>query len=171
MRRLGFWRVYLACTSVGRFRCFWRFSRLIESVTYASTTPLLVRSPPPLPISFISLRLFLDLTPIRRLTPIELIHRVQFNPRRTVFNCTALLVANHVPVDSQRDSWVAVPQLLLHHSWGCTVWKQSTCRTVTHGVEPARSCTVFLACCDSSAPTITAPRAVTATVLATSIWG
>src|SRR6266446_6893539 len=53
MRRLGFWRVYLACTSVGRFRCFWRFSRLIESVTYASSTPLLVRSPPPLPSIFL----------------------------------------------------------------------------------------------------------------------
>jgi hypothetical protein len=53
--------------------------------------------------------LFLDLTPIRRLTPIELIHRVQFNPGRTVFNRTALLVAYHVRVDSQRNSWVTVP--------------------------------------------------------------
>ncbi len=94
--------------------------------------------PTALAISSISQRLFLDLTPIRRLTPIELIHRVQFNPGRTVFNCTALLVANHVPVDSHRDSWVPVPQLLLRHSWGCTVCEQSTCRTVTHEVEPAQ---------------------------------
>jgi hypothetical protein len=42
--------VYPACTSLGRVRCFWRFSRLIESITYASSTSLLVRSPPPLPI-------------------------------------------------------------------------------------------------------------------------
>src|SRR5258708_698899 len=41
--------VYPPCTSLGRIRCFWRISRLIESVTYASSTPLLVRSPPPLP--------------------------------------------------------------------------------------------------------------------------
>src|SRR5260370_965655 len=51
-----------------------------------------VRSPPPLPISFISLHLFLGLTPNHRLTPIELIHCKLLNPRRTVFNCTALLV-------------------------------------------------------------------------------
>ena len=41
--------VYPACTSLGRIRCFWRFSRLIESITYAFSTSLLVRSPPPLP--------------------------------------------------------------------------------------------------------------------------
>src|SRR5258708_39423244 len=37
--------VYPACTSVGRIRCFCRFSRLIESVTYVLSTSLLVRSP------------------------------------------------------------------------------------------------------------------------------
>ena len=67
-----------------------------------------VRSPPPLPISFISLHLFFDLTPIGRLTPNELIFCVLFNPRRTVFNCTALLIAYHVRIDSQRDSWITV---------------------------------------------------------------
>ncbi len=41
--------VYPACTSLGRIRCFWRFPRLIESVTYALSTSLLVLSPPPLP--------------------------------------------------------------------------------------------------------------------------
>jgi hypothetical protein len=39
--------VYAACTSLGRIRCFWRFSRLMESTTYAFSRPLLVRSPPP----------------------------------------------------------------------------------------------------------------------------
>ena len=67
-----------------------------------------VRSPPPLPISFIPQLLFLHLTPIHRLTPIELIHCELLNPRRTVFNCTALLVTYHVRIDSQRDSWVTV---------------------------------------------------------------
>jgi hypothetical protein len=85
-----------------------------------------IRSPPPLPISFISLRLFLDLTPIRRLTPIGLIHRVLFNPGRTVFNCTALLVTYHVRIDSQRYPWITVPQLLLHDSRGRTVCEQRT---------------------------------------------
>src|SRR5258706_15626238 len=85
--------------------------------------------PTALEISSISQRLFLDLTPIRRLTPIELIDRVQFNPGRTVFNCTALLVANHVHVDSQRDSCVPGPQLLLHRICGCTVGEQSTSAT------------------------------------------
>ena len=49
---IGFFAVsvYPACTSVERIRCFCRFSRLIESVTYALSTSLLVRSPPPLPI-------------------------------------------------------------------------------------------------------------------------
>ena len=46
---------YLPCTSLGRIRCFWRFSRLIESVTYAPSTSLLVRSPPPLPKVLLSL--------------------------------------------------------------------------------------------------------------------
>src|SRR6266478_2385445 len=96
-----------------------------------------IRSPPPLPISFIPLRLFLDLTPIRRLTPIELIHSVLFNPSRTVFNCTALLVTYHVRIDAQRDPWVTVPQLLLHDSWCRTVCKQSTGNTVTRGVKSA----------------------------------
>jgi len=41
--------VYPACTSVGGIRCFWRFSGLIESVTYLFSVSLLVRSPPPLP--------------------------------------------------------------------------------------------------------------------------
>src|SRR6185437_4821955 len=41
--------VYPPCTSVGRIRCFWRFSRLIESITYEFSASLLVRSPPPLP--------------------------------------------------------------------------------------------------------------------------
>jgi hypothetical protein len=41
--------VYLACSSVGRFRYIWRFSRSGESTTYAPSAPLLVRSPPPLP--------------------------------------------------------------------------------------------------------------------------
>ena len=45
--------MYPPCTSLGRIKCFWRFSRLIESVTYASSTPLLVRSPPPLPSIFL----------------------------------------------------------------------------------------------------------------------
>ena len=43
-----------------------------------------------------------------RLTPIELIHCKLFNPRRTVFNCTALLVTYHVRIDSQRNTWVTV---------------------------------------------------------------
>jgi hypothetical protein len=55
--------------------------------------------------------LFLDLTPNYRLTPNELIHRVLFNPGRTVFNRAALLVAYHVRVHSQRNSWVTMPQL------------------------------------------------------------
>src|ERR1700682_1746698 len=46
--------MYLACTSVGRFQCIWRFSRLGESTTYAPSTPLLVRSPPPLPIQSVN---------------------------------------------------------------------------------------------------------------------
>ena len=41
--------VYPPCTSLGLIGCFWRFSRLIESITYASSASLLVRSPPPLP--------------------------------------------------------------------------------------------------------------------------
>ena len=53
-----------------------------------------------------------------RLTPIELMHGVLFNPSKTVFNCTALLVTYYVRVDSQRDPWIAVPQLLLRNSQG-----------------------------------------------------
>jgi len=45
--------VYPPCTSLGRIRCFWRFSRLMEPVTYAPSTSLLVRSPPPLPFIFL----------------------------------------------------------------------------------------------------------------------
>jgi len=45
--------VYPACTSLGPIRCFWRFSRLIETVTYAFSVSLLVRSPPPLPFIFL----------------------------------------------------------------------------------------------------------------------
>ena len=48
--------------------------------------------------SFISLHLFLSLTPNHRLTPIELIHSELFNPGRTIFNCIALLIANHVRI-------------------------------------------------------------------------
>jgi hypothetical protein len=81
--------------------------------------------------------LFLDLTPNHRLTPIELIHCKLFNPRRTVFNCITLLIADHVRIDSQRYPWVTVPQLLLHDSRGCTVCKQSTGHTVTCGAESA----------------------------------
>jgi hypothetical protein len=44
-----------------------------------------------------------------RLTPIELIHCKLFNPRRTIFNRTALLVTDHVCIDSQRNPWVTVP--------------------------------------------------------------
>ena len=43
------------------------------------------------------------------LTPIELIHSKLFNPCRTVFNCIALLVPDHVRIDSQRNPWVTVP--------------------------------------------------------------
>ena len=60
-----------------------------------------------------------------------------FNPGRTVFNYAALLVTYHVRIDSQRDAWVTVPQLLLHHSRGCTVCEQGTGCTVTCSVEPA----------------------------------
>jgi hypothetical protein len=48
-RALALRSVYPPCTSVGRIGCFWRFSRLIESITYAFSASLLVRSPPPLP--------------------------------------------------------------------------------------------------------------------------
>ena len=71
--------------------------------------------------SFISLHLFLSLTPNHRLTPIELIHSELFNPGRTIFNCIALLIANDVRIDSQCYPWVTVPQLFLHHSRCCTV--------------------------------------------------
>lgn len=37
------------------------------------------------------------------------------------FNYVPLLVAYNVAIQSQRDSWVTVPQLLLHYSRGCTV--------------------------------------------------
>jgi len=87
------------------------------------TPERVISIPTALPISFISLRLFLDLTPNHRLTPNELIHRVLFNPGRTVFNGAALLVAYHVRVDSQRNSWVTMPQLLLYYSGCCTVCK------------------------------------------------
>src|SRR5260370_42188801 len=46
---------YPTCPSLGRIRCFWRFSRLIESITYAFSASLLVRSPPPLPKVLLSL--------------------------------------------------------------------------------------------------------------------
>jgi hypothetical protein len=42
--------LYPPCTSVAPMGGFWRFCRLIESVTCGFSTPLLVRSPPPLPI-------------------------------------------------------------------------------------------------------------------------
>ena len=45
--------VYPACTSLKRIPSFWRFSRLVESVTYVLSTSLLVRSPPPLPTIFL----------------------------------------------------------------------------------------------------------------------
>src|SRR6266404_619702 len=99
---------------------------------------LIVRSPPPLPISFISLHLFLGLTPIHRLTPNELVDCKLFNPCRTMFNGVTLLTADNVRIDSQRYPWVTVPQLLLHDSRCCTVCKQSTGCTMTHGVEPAQ---------------------------------
>jgi hypothetical protein len=67
------------------------------------------RSPPPLPNLLIPLILFLLLTPIRRLTPIELIHGKLSNPSRTVFNRITLLVTYHVRVDSERDPRVTVP--------------------------------------------------------------
>ena len=41
--------VYLPCTPVQRIWCFSPFCLYTESITYASSTPLLVRSPPPLP--------------------------------------------------------------------------------------------------------------------------
>ena|SRR5947208_11199813 len=41
--------VYPPCTSLGRIRCVWRFSRFVESITYAGSMSFLVRSPPPLP--------------------------------------------------------------------------------------------------------------------------
>jgi len=53
--------------------------------------------------------LFLRLTPIHRLTPIELVDCELFNPSRTMFNRVALLVAYHVCVDSQGYPWVTVP--------------------------------------------------------------
>jgi hypothetical protein len=40
--------VYPACTSVRRIRCFWRSSRLVDSITYEFSASLLVRSPPPI---------------------------------------------------------------------------------------------------------------------------
>ena len=48
--------VYPPCTSLGCIGCFWRFSRLMKSVTYEFSTSLLVRSPPPLPIILITCR-------------------------------------------------------------------------------------------------------------------
>jgi hypothetical protein len=89
------------------------------------------RSPPPLPNYFISLHFFLDLTPIHRLTPIELIHCELFDPCRTVFNCVALLVTNHVRIDSQRYPWITVPQLLLYDSRGCAICEKGTGYTVS----------------------------------------
>ena len=53
-----------------------------------------------------------------------------------VVNRITLLISHHMAVDSQRYPWVTVPQLSLHHSWGCAVCKQSTGRTVPHGMEP-----------------------------------
>ena len=47
-------------------------------------------------------------------------------------NRFALLVSDNVPVNSQRDAWVAVTQLLLHNSPSCTVCEQSTGCAVTH---------------------------------------
>src|SRR5262249_53927372 len=87
--------------------------------------------------SFISLYFFLNLTPIHRLTPIELIHCKLFDPCRTVFNCVALLVTNHVCIDSQRDPWITVPQLLLDDGRGCTIGQKGTGYTVSCRVEAA----------------------------------
>ena len=54
-----------------------------------------------------------------------------------MLNSNALVVTDNVTVDSQRDSRVAVSQLLLHHSRGCTVCKQGTGRPVTQRMKPS----------------------------------
>ena len=38
--------VYPACTSLGRIRCFYRFCRLVESVSYVQSMGLKIPTPP-----------------------------------------------------------------------------------------------------------------------------
>ena len=78
------------------------------------------------------------------LTPIELIHCETLNSCRTDFNSVSLLVAYDVSVDFERYPCVIVPELLLHHSRGCTVRKQGTSSTMPHGMKTASWYSQFL---------------------------
>jgi hypothetical protein len=108
--------VYPPCTWLPLFCVFEPFCRLKESITYVSSTPLLVRSPPPLPISHILDSLLKRLTPIRRIIPNEgtpnsvekcIPSRVLLpsNPRRPDLDVLITTEANHgitISIDSMR---------------------------------------------------------------------
>src|SRR5579859_2644986 len=47
------WPVYPACTPLWQIEGFWHFSRYVESITYADSIALLVRSPPRAPVFFV----------------------------------------------------------------------------------------------------------------------
>jgi hypothetical protein len=66
-----------------------------------------------------------------------LIYCELFDACWAILNSVTLLVADHVPVGSQRDAWVTVPQLLLHHSGCSAVCEQGTGCTMTCRMEPA----------------------------------
>ena len=54
-----------------------------------------------------------------------------------ILNCITLLVSDHVPVDSQRDAWVRVPQFAFRTTAGVapSAGKVLHLRTVAHAVE------------------------------------
>jgi hypothetical protein len=95
----------------------------VRSVTYVSGR------------SFIQNSLQFGLTTISRLTTIALICCVSGDPISAVLNGITLLVANHMRIKAQRNSWVTMAQLLLHDGWGCTFRKEGTGSTVTQGMK------------------------------------
>jgi hypothetical protein len=60
-----------------------------------------------------------------------------YEPCRAVLNDVALLIADDMPINFQRDSRVRVPQLPLHDSRSCAVREQGTGRTMSQRVESA----------------------------------
>jgi len=91
--------VYPACTWLSLFDLFARFWLFGESATYASSTSLLVRSPPPLPV--ISLNQlsfnFLFVVICGQLWPTKVENRGQS------LNCLSVRISYDVAVNRQRD--------------------------------------------------------------------